>query len=190
MQKISRHLSICGHFYTHCRNQYYWYIHDKIGDEQMTMITVEVHDVVPANIKTVYAVIADYEVGHQAILPRPEFKEMKVIEGGYGAGTRLKLHIRLWGQSYYYEQVVEEPDVGRVILERDVNTGQVSTFTLEPLSETSTRVTITANVPLSKGLRGVLERLSQPTIMRKLFTIELKNLAAYVSRPEVAIGEE
>ncbi len=155
----------------------------------MTTIDVEVSDIIPANIETVYAVIADYEVGHQAILPRPAFKEMKVVEGGYGAGTRLKLHIRLWGQSYYYEQVVEEPEVGRVILERDVKTGQVSTFTLEPLSDTSTQVTITANVPLSKGLRGVLERLSQPTIMRNLFTIELKNLADYVSRPELAVGE-
>lgn len=155
----------------------------------MTTITIEVSDVIPATIKVVYHVIADYKIGHQAILPKPAFQEMKVIEGGYGAGTRLKTHIRIWGQSYYYEQIVEEPVPGQVLIERDVNTGQVSTFTLTPLSETSTQVTITSDIPLSRGFRGLLERFSQPTIVANLFKVELKNLADYVSDREVTMQE-
>lgn len=177
----NRHLSICGYFY----KEDYSFIKNLFRDKPMTMITVSVNDVIPANIETVYAVIADYEVGHQAILPKPAFQEMVVIEGGYGAGTRLKTHVRIWGQSYFYEQVVEEPVIGRVIVERDVNSGQFSTFTLQPLSDTSTVVTITSQIPINKGFKGFLERISQ-TIISRLFKQELKNLADYVSRPVVA----
>jgi hypothetical protein len=151
----------------------------------MATLTIEVSDTIPANVEAVYAVIADYKIGHQAILPRPAFQEMKIIEGGFGAGTRLKLHVRIWGQSYYYEQIVEEPVQGRVIVERDVNTGQVSTFTLEPLSNTFTKVTISSEAPLSKGFKGILERISQPSIISKLFKTELKNLAEYVTHHQV-----
>lgn len=151
----------------------------------MKTITIKVSDTVPANVEAVYAVIADYNVGHQAILPRPAFREMKVLEGGYGAGTRLHLHVRVWGQSTYFEQVVEEPEPGRVLIERDINTGQYSTFTLESLSDRETQVTITSVMPISRGLKGFLERMSQPAIISKLFKTELQNLADYMTRHEV-----
>lgn len=151
----------------------------------METMTIEASDIIPANAETVYAVIADYEVGHQAILPRPAFREMTVLEGGYGAGTRIHLHVRVWGQSSYFEQIVEEPEPGRVIVEREVHTGQYTTFTLDPISDNQTRVTITSVMPISSGWRGWLERFAQPSIMRNLFEEELGKLADYVTRNEV-----
>lgn len=153
----------------------------------MASITVSVTDIIPANHEVIYTVIADYHTGHQAILPRPAFKEMKVLEGGFGAGTRTHIHVRIFGQSYYYEQIIEEPEVGRILVERDIHTGQTSTFTLDPLSENETWVTITAIQPLSAGFKGLLERISQPTIMRNLFKTELQQLADYVTRTDVAM---
>ena len=153
----------------------------------MRTITVEASRVIPANVETVHAVITDYHKGHPAILPKPAFKEMKVLDGGYGAGTRLHVHVRLWGQSYYYNQIVEEPVPGRVIVERELDTGQITTFTLEPLSDNSTQITITSVNPLSKGFKGFLERISQPSIIGGLFKTELENLADYVTRHDVAV---
>lgn len=151
----------------------------------MTSVTIRVTDIIPASSEAVYNVIADYHVGHQAILPRPAFREMKVLEGGYGAGTCIHLHTQMWGISNYYDQIVEEPEPGRVLIERDVNTGQYTTFTFEPLSDTQTRVTIESVMPLSKGIRGVLERMSMPAVARNLFKEELQNLAKYVTQSEV-----
>lgn len=147
----------------------------------MASITIEVSNIIPANIETVYAIIADYNVGHQAILPKPAFREMSVLDGGVGAGTRLHVHVKIYGQSYYYDQIVEEPEPGRVIIERDINTGQFSTFTLEPLSDNQTCVKITAVNPLRPGIMGLIERISQPRIIGNLFKIELQNLADYVT---------
>lgn len=155
----------------------------------METIIIEASRVIPANIKTVYDVIADYEGGHQAILPKPAFREMNVLEGGYGAGTRLRVHVRIWGQSYYYNQIVEEPEPGRVILERDLDTGQYTTFTLDSLSDNSTKVTITSVNPLSEGIKGFLERISQPTIISNLFKQELRNLENYVLENDILSAE-
>ncbi len=150
----------------------------------MTSVTVSVTDIIPANHEQVYSVIADYHKGHQAILPRPAFQEMKVLEGGYGAGTRIYIHTKMWGISNYYDQIVEEPEPGRVLIERDVNTEQYTTFTFEPLSDTQTRVTIASVMPLSKGIRGAFERVTLSPVARKLFKTELQNLADYVRQPD------
>lgn len=155
----------------------------------MKTIHVEASHIIPANIETVYSIIADYHVGHQAILPRPAFQEMQVIEGGYGTGTHIKLHVKVFGQSYYYNQVVSEPEPGRVIRETDVNTGQYSEFTLEPVSDNQTRVTIVGKMPASSGIKGFLERITQPVIVGGMFKTELKNLEAYVNQAIPAINK-
>jgi len=152
----------------------------------MTSQTVSVSKIIPANNEAIYSIIADYRVGHQAILPRPAFQEMKVIEGGYGAGTRTHIHMRVLGQSVHMEHLIEEPQPNYELIERDVNTGGMTTFKLEPLSDEETRVTIHTVQPISKGFRGLLERISQPSIMRNLFKTELENLSEYVTRNEVA----
>lgn len=146
----------------------------------MKTITVSVTETIPANHEAIYAVIADYHVGHQAILPRPAFREMIVIEGGYGAGTRTKIHVRMFGQSVYMEHLIEESIPGYELVERDVSTGGVTTFKLNPLLDNETEVTIHTIQPTSNGLMGFIERLSQPTIMRNLFKTELQNLKTYV----------
>ena len=153
----------------------------------MRSITITVSETVPANIETVYSVIADYQIRHQAILPRPAFQEMKVLEGGFGSGTCLHVHVRIWGQSYFYEQIVEEPIMGRILIEREINTGQTTTFTLQALAGNQTQVTITSVNPLSTGFRGYLERISQPSIIGNLFKKELQNLIEYVAQNEFAI---
>lgn len=137
--------------------------------------------VIDAPPEAVYAVISDYRVGHPAILPKPYFEEMIVVEGGQGAGTLINLHMSVFGKSYHYRQVVSEPKLGRIIEEKDLDTGQTTTFTIDPVADgTKTRVTITSFFPTRAGIMGMIERLSQPLIARHIYKQELQNLADYL----------
>jgi hypothetical protein len=53
----------------------------------MGLMRVQSSAVIPARPEAIYAVLADYREAHPAILPKPYFTELKVEEGGQGAGT-------------------------------------------------------------------------------------------------------
>ncbi len=152
----------------------------------MKHMLVKQSAIINAPLEQVYAVIADYEVGHQAILPKPYFQSMEVINGGYGEGTEIKIEMEVFGIKASYHQLVTEPIKGRQIVERDINTNLGTTFTFEPRNNgTQTEVTILAEIALSDGFQGTLERLFNPFIIRYIFKQELQNLDAYVTQKEV-----
>jgi hypothetical protein len=147
----------------------------------MSKITVEASDVIDARPEVIWNVLADYRVGHPAIVPKPYFTDIIVEKGGYGEGTLVLTKMTVYGRKFSFHQLVTEPEPGRLLLETDIDTGQFSSFTLEPLNGgAQTRVTIKAVNPTSAGLMGVMERLTQPSFMRRLFKQELLNLADYV----------
>jgi hypothetical protein len=145
----------------------------------MNDIRIEVSDIIDATAADVYAVVADYHKGHPAILPKPYFTGLVVEEGGQGAGSILRTSMNIFGQEFHYHQVVSEPEPGRVLVEKDMNTSQWSSFTFDPLGK-QTRVTITASFPASPGFKGVMERLLNPIMTRRIFKQELRNLNEYL----------
>lgn len=150
------------------------------------MIHVEVSQVINARPETLYAIMRDYRVGHLAVLPKPYFESMTVEEGGVGAGTVIRVKMKVMGQEFNYHMDVTEPEPGRVITETDRITGQVSTFTFEPVNGGSqTRVTIATHAKTSPGLKGVMEKLFVPSITRRIFKQELQNLADYARQKAV-----
>jgi hypothetical protein len=147
----------------------------------MNTIHAEVSDVIDARPEQVYAVLADYGGAHKAILPQPYFTDLTIEEGGHGAGTVYRLRVNVWGREFKYHHQVSEPEPGRVLVEADMDTTQYSSFTLDPVNGGSqTRVTISAHMPSSAGLLGVMERLFTPSMQRKMFRQELRNLADYL----------
>ena len=52
----------------------------------MNEIRTQVSRTIPAATATLYAILADYHDAHPAILPRPYFGNLTLIEGGQGAG--------------------------------------------------------------------------------------------------------
>jgi hypothetical protein len=148
----------------------------------MSMIHTKYSAVIDAAPEAIYEVLSDYLVGHKAILPKPYFADMVVREGGRGAGTVIDVHMEVYGvKRSFLGMVVSEPQPGRVLAETVQETGEGSTFTLEPLADgRQTRVTIANNVKASPGLAGFMERLINPSITRRIFKKELENLAAYV----------
>ena len=149
----------------------------------MSVMQIEVSDVIDARQEDVYAVIADYRVEHPAILPKPYFAELTIEEGGKGAGTVARVEMNVMGVKQSYRLVVSEPEPGRVLVERDDAAGIVTTFTIDALNEgTRTRVTITSEVRPSPGFKGLVERLMNPPITRRIYRKELAQLADYVQR--------
>lgn len=57
----------------------------------MPYIEAKYSHIIPVNPEKVYAVIADYEEGHHAILPKEYFSSMKVLKGGQGTGTVIEV---------------------------------------------------------------------------------------------------
>lgn len=141
----------------------------------MSEIRVEASAHVPASPVAVYGILADYRVGHPGILPSEHFRDFTVEKGGVGAGTVIRFRMVGLGTSRTTRGRVEEPEPGRVLVERYDDTGAVTTFTVNPEGAGS-RVTFTT-VWNPTGLRGLVERLMAPPFLRRVYTNELSNLA-------------
>jgi Polyketide cyclase / dehydrase and lipid transport len=152
----------------------------------MNWIHVEASGVVDARPDAIYAVISDYQVGHPAIVPKQYFTELVVEKGGQGAGTAIRGNVRVLGGNYPLHQLVSEPEPGRVLMETDIETGQYTTFTIEPLNGGSqSRVTIASEFPSPGGFAVFMTRLMLPPVTRKMYREELGQLAAYVKQVAV-----
>jgi uncharacterized protein YndB with AHSA1/START domain len=63
----------------------------------MTRVHISAERTIPAPAAEVYALLADYRDGHPRILP-PAFSNFAVLEGGIGAGTRIRFTLTVGGR--------------------------------------------------------------------------------------------
>ena len=127
----------------------------------------------------IYDLIADYRNGHPRILPKPYFVSLAVEQGGYGAGTVINFQMQLMGRIQSFHSTITEPDPGHILVETDMNTGAVTTFTVEPRlegQETIVTITTTTNVP--DGLVGKIQGWLTSQLLRPIYLKELDQLAA------------
>jgi hypothetical protein len=146
---------------------------------KMNRYEVEFSALIEAPAAQIYAIISDYHDGHPAILPARYFSDMKVTAGGRGAGTQITVTMNVFGVKSLYQMTVSEPEPGRILQEEDPVAGVVTTFTVDP-TEAGARVTITTSARAANGLRGQLEKLMNPAIMRRIYREELDQLARVV----------
>jgi hypothetical protein len=140
----------------------------------MALIRITASAVIAAPADRLYQILADYHQAHPAILPRPPFGELVVERGGQGAGTIIRYTMTLGGRTRTARAEVTEPVPGRVLAERDLERGIVTTFSLEEVSG-GTRVTI-ATEWTTHGIKGIIERLAAPAMLRKVYRAELANI--------------
>lgn len=145
----------------------------------MSHIIVSESAIIHASSDVVYRILADYHEGHQAIIPRKYLKEVTVTQGGFGAGTEFELISNIMGRTYHNTMRVTEPEIGHVLIESDTKSDMASVFTLEPLRDEMTRVTISSKFPKSPGLKGWIEERTIPSIFMKVYREELNNLNNY-----------
>jgi hypothetical protein len=147
----------------------------------MKTLRVSASGHVGAAASQVYAVIADYRRHHPHIVPPEYFEGVDVLDGGVGAGTRTRVRMRVLGKKRAFEQLVSEPEPGRVLMETNTDGSAVSTFTVEPAGESTSHVTIATDIPLQPGLHGVLERLAVRLLFPRIYDKEIARLGEYVA---------
>lgn len=148
----------------------------------MEQLHIEVSRTIEATLPTVYAILADYNKGHQRILPRRYFKKITVLKGGRGGGTQILVEMNVFGMKNTLNMLVSEPEPGRVLVETDRSAGVTTTFTLQPAGEGQTQVTIGGNIQVSQGLRGSLERLFKKRLIHRIYNQELELLVLYAKQ--------
>ncbi len=133
--------------------------------------------VIEAPAERLYGIIADYHEGHPAILPARYFSDLTVVEGGLGLGTVIRVQMNVYGSKALFNLRVTKAEPGRLLVEEDETAGVVTTFSLEPLGDGRTRVTIASETRTSPGLRGLVERVLNPAVTRRIYRAELQQLA-------------
>jgi uncharacterized protein YndB with AHSA1/START domain len=151
-----------------------------LDDRSALLVSAERTIAAPAEV--VYRCIADYRQHHPRILP-PAFSDFVVEEGGAGAGTVIRFRVRAGGRTRAFHQRVEEPEPGRVLIERGIDSGESTTCTVTP-EGSGCRVRIDTSFPASAGLRGFVERLLAPRILRPIYQDELDRLERYAQSLE------
>ena len=147
----------------------------------MPHLRAESSTTIDAPPERVYAIISDYHHGHPRILPKENFRDLKVEQGGVGAGTIITFTSRSGGVERHYRMQVSEPRPG-VLVEQDLSSSLTTTFTVAPLDGGArSQVTIATEWDASKGLMGLVERLFYPPAMRAIYKKELAQLAAVAS---------
>lgn len=143
----------------------------------MPQVCATASAVIPAPPEIVYGIIADYRSGHPAILPPRYFRNLRVLEGGTGAGTRIAFQMGVWGTTRDLQATISEPAPGRTLVET-LEDGTETAFTVAPESGgRGSRVTI-ATAYHRPGLRGWVERVLSPPFLRSVYAAELRQLAA------------
>jgi Polyketide cyclase / dehydrase and lipid transport len=137
----------------------------------MRPIHVSAERLLPAPAAEVYALLADYRHGHPRILP-PAFSDLTVLEGGVDAGTRIRYRLTLAGRAREITARIAEPAPGRVLTETDVDTGAVTTFTVDPAGDKS-RLRIETTWQPNRVVVGLVARLLAPPLLRRLYAQEL-----------------
>lgn len=152
----------------------------------MNKATFEESKLIHASPSAVYQVLADYRIGHLAILPEPYFTDMRVVEGGFGEGTVIDVDMEVFGVKRSFRMEITEPEKGKILAETDVETGTITHFIFDPATE-GCYLTIRTTMYFADGIGGFIEKLTTPPITRSIYRKELQNIAQYLeTTPEFA----
>lgn len=143
----------------------------------MVRLRVEETGLVGAPADLVYGLIADMREHHPNFLP-PALKDLRVDQGGYGAGTTYRVTGVFLGGERELRMRVDEPEPGRVLTESHLDSPLVTTWTVAPDGD-RTRVSIETVWPAARGFGGLLERLLAPRAMARVYREELRLLDRY-----------
>jgi hypothetical protein len=148
----------------------------------MGEIHVSAIGTVGASPERIYSYLADYRQHHPNILP-PAFSDLRVEEGGIGAGTVVSFAIKAGGRLRHYRVRVTEPEPGRLLQEADEHSSLVTSFAVQP-DGSGSRVEISSRWQGASGFGGFMERLFAPRVLRSLYADELARLDRYAREKE------
>jgi Polyketide cyclase / dehydrase and lipid transport len=149
------------------------------GDMIMTKHSFSASKLISSPAQRVYDLIADYRNGHPRILPKPYFVSLEVEQGGYGAETIINYQMQLMGRIQSFHSTITEPEPGHILVETEMNTGAVTTFTVDPrVNGQEAFVTITTSTNVPDGILGKIQGWLTTRLLRPIYEKELDQLAA------------
>lgn len=143
----------------------------------MSRIHAEAERIIDARPEEVYTFLANYRESRPRILP-PNFQDYTVEQGGRGAGTIISYRLQAGNRERAYRMQVEEPNKGRVLIERDLGSTLVNTWTISPISGGQTLVAVTTEwESRASGVGSFFERTFAPMGLRRIYVDMLNKLA-------------
>lgn len=145
----------------------------------MGQIIIQAETVLDARAEDVYATIADYKHSHPQILPSKSMYDLRVEQGGYGAGTVMRFKVKVLGVEQSAYQKVSEPEPGHILQEQDIDSPRnlTTTFTVTPTEDGAhARVAIHTVMNASRGPQGWLEGKLLPRALTPVYYEELQKL--------------
>jgi Polyketide cyclase / dehydrase and lipid transport len=147
----------------------------------MAEVVVQTERLVAASPPRVHAFLADYQNNRPRILPPEYFRDYRVERGGDGAGTVISYRLRAGGRERAYRMRVEEPTEGGLLIERDIDSSLVTTWTLTPAEGGEhTLVSLMSRWEGTGGIGGFFERMFAPRALRRIYDEVLEKLSATV----------
>ena len=148
----------------------------------MTFYTVSSRARISAPASTAYGIIADYRNGHPHILPPQYFRNLRVEQGGVGAGTHIRFEMGMLGNFREAAAVVAEPEPGRLLHEQMPSESIDTWFRVEPVGADACDVTIETRLPHRGGIGGGVERLVSTAFLHRVYRAELALLNTVASQ--------
>lgn len=150
----------------------------------MSHIFVQSERVIEAAPEEVFAALADYKNKRPRMLT-PNFLNYKVERGGQGKGTVVSYTLHVGGRERPYQMVVDEPQEGQRLAERDRNSSLVTHWSVRELEGGQrSSVMVESDWEGASGIGGFFERTFAPIGLRKIYDSMLHALALLTQPPE------
>lgn len=143
----------------------------------MTRVCFSMSHVISASPGQVFHLLDDYEHGHWRVLP-PAFSNYRVLEGGFGEGTRIAFSLKAGGRKSSTEAVITVPEPGRLIVETYPRENSVTTFTVDPKGADA-RLTIATSIPARTSLTARLEERILRRLLEPIYAQEFALIAKW-----------
>ncbi|MFF9838050.1 SRPBCC family protein [Streptomyces sp. NPDC013740] len=147
----------------------------------MAQVEATTERIIAADAETVFDALADYSGTRAKLLPE-HFSEYEVREGGDGEGTPV--HWKLQATSKRVRDClleVSEPTDGQLV-EKDRNSSMVTTWTVTPAGEGSSKAVVSTVWNGAGGIGGFFERTFAPKGLARIYDAVLDKLAAEVEK--------
>lgn len=147
----------------------------------MAQVEASTERIIAAAPEAVFDALADYSGTRPKLLPE-QFGEYEVREGGRGSGTLV--HWKLQATSKRVRDClldVTEPTAGQLV-ETDRNSSMVTTWTVTPAGEGSSKVVVSTVWNGAGGIGGFFERTFAPKGLGRIYDAELDKLAGEVEK--------
>jgi uncharacterized protein YndB with AHSA1/START domain len=145
----------------------------------MAQVTSRTERTIDAPAEQVRAALADYETVRPAILT-DHYRDYRVEAGGQGAGSRVHWTLQATKKRVRDQLVEVSVPAGDRIVERDLNSSMVTTWTVTPQGDDRSVVAVETTWNGAGGIGGFFEKTFAPKGLQRIHDGLLSNLVGAV----------